>query len=99
MAGEINPGAIAFVRSHWPNADISGTGGPWAILRLPHSLHLNRPSVIFFPSQAEARAEGAKTGDRVIECATPVPTKVREIGYRDRDDDERWERKLGVDGL
>lgn len=69
---------------------ISGSGGPFAVLRFPYE---RRPSVVFFPTKAEALEAGVKTGDRVIESRTPVPKITRELGY-DRDD-ERWDRKLG----
>ena len=97
MSGTIQPGAIAFARSVWPNGDISGEGGPFAVLRFPYE---RRPSVVFFPTKSEALDAGVKTGDRVILCATPVPRipKSKELGYRDRDD-ERWERRMKVDGL
>jgi hypothetical protein len=81
--GAITSSAIAYVRGIWPTADVSGEGDRWAVLRFPHSLRHNRASVIFFRTQDEARAEGAKTGDRVIEARLHVPKipKSKELGW------------------
>ena len=99
MAGAITPGAIAFVRTHWPTAEISGSGDRWAVLRPSHSLRHDQVHVVFFPTKAEALVEGAKSGDRIIEARCPVPKITRELGYERDRDDERWERRMKVDGL
>jgi hypothetical protein len=96
MPCEIQPDAIRCARAWYPNCDVSGVGGPWGVVRFNYG---GRPAIVMFPSLLEASTFGAKTGDRLIEFKTPVPKKVRDIGYRDRDDDERWERRMGVDGL
>jgi hypothetical protein len=83
MPCEIQPGCVSYVRAVWPNADISGTGGPFAVLRFPNVERPDRPAVIFFATKAEALDAGVTTGDRVIEARLHVPKipKSKELGW------------------
>jgi hypothetical protein len=78
MASEIQPDAIRCARAWYPKADISGSGGPWAVVRFNYG---TRPAIVFFPSHAEASAFGAMTGDRLVEFRTPIPKVTRELGW------------------
>ena len=97
---------IRAAKKRWPNytvtCDLPSAGRFAVVNRSLASVHLFG-FAMFAQQFLNARPEPADL--LALEELTPdygwtsTPQPVRVNTYRDRDDDDRWERKLGVDGL
>jgi hypothetical protein len=72
---QIDSDTIRKIRSRYPTAYISGTGGPWGIVRNVNDSH---PLVIIFPTEAEARAAARDLG-AIEKFSTPIPENCPDL--------------------
>lgn len=76
---KIDSTAAMLARQRFPKSYLSGSGGPWCVIRdLGYG---SRVSIIFFESETEARLIAEQTGGR-LECfRLKVPKIKNELGW------------------
>jgi hypothetical protein len=77
MTSAIDADVLRIARSRYPRAYISGTGGPWGIVRFAES---SRPAVVIFATEHQARQAAKDVGDAMIErFSTPIPENCPDL--------------------